>query len=583
MPGPLIVLKFGSSVLSSTARLPVLVHEIYRHYRRGEQVVAVVSAIGTHTNDLMQEAQTLVKNTASETAIAQLLSTGELRSAALLSLTLERAGVPCALLDPTEMNLSLWGDRLDGMPNDIDVALFHDTLAIAPVVVVPGFIGRHRTGGPALMGRGGSDLTAVFLAHKLNASACVLVKDVDGIYEFDPATQADVAPPKRFGCISYEDALEVADVLIQPKAIEYMQRFGKSATVSALLQDEGTTVGSFVTTMAEAPPPRRLRVLLLGLGEVGYGVYQHLVQLPEFFEVVGVLVQDLSRHGDKELPGGLISVDLRALRSRSYDVVVDACGDQTVTYDFLKESLKGGRTVVTADKRLVVDHGVLFSRLASRSATQFRFSAVTGGGTPMLEAIEQALADGGIVSLRGILNGTCNFILDQQMRGGLLADAIAEAQSLGLAEADVSRDVSGQDSEDKLRILVRAGFGMERDGFPVQREGIEGLSRTAFEQAAEKGQVIRLVASMDREGIAMVQPECLAAADFLAGGYSEDNRLVVVGKSGRIWKVSGKGAGRWPTAESLLTDLIDLHAPGMRPMAVIPTARRVNQEPVGFD
>lgn len=81
----------------------------------------------------------------------------------------------------------------------------------------------------------------------------------------------------------------------------------------------------------------------------------------------------------------------------------------------------------------------------------------------------------------------------------------------------------------------------------------------------------------------MVQPECLAAADFLAGGYSEDNRLVVVGKSGRIWKVSGKGAGRWPTAESLLTDLIDLHAPGMRPMAVIPTARRVNQEPVGFD
>lgn len=577
MTARLVVLKFGSSVLSSTARLPAAVHEIYRNYRRGDQVIAVVSAIGSHTNALLQEARALFNADTSDAALAQLLSTGELRSAALLSLALERAGVPAALLDPTEMSLTLAGNRLDGSPINIDVDMLRGTLATTPVAVLPGFIGRHTTGGMALMGRGGSDLSAVFLADMLKADSCVLLKDVDGVYEHDPAIQLDAAPPQRFGTITYEDALKVADVLIQPKAIEYLQRTGNSAVVSALLHEAGTTVGSPVTTTSQPITYRRLRVMLLGLGEVGYGVYQHLDRLPDFFEVVGVLVRDPSRHGDKELPAGVINDDLSALRSRSHDVIVDTCGDQSVTFEFLETSLKDGRAVVTADKRLVAESGAALSALALEFATQFRYSAATGGGAPMLEAIEQAVAAGGIVRLRGVLNGTCNFVLDQQMRGQSLEEAVSKAQSLGLAEADVSRDVSGQDTEDKLRVLVRTAFGGEFDGFPVWRKGLETLSSMDFERAAARGQVIRLVASMDLDGRATVQPEYLTSSDFLAGGHGEDNRLAIVGKGGRAWRVSGKGAGRWPTAESVLADLIDLHTISLRQVISVPAKRRVSQ------
>ncbi len=211
------------------------------------------------------------------------------------------------------MGLILGGDRLDAAPLILDIDTVRTKLASTPVVVLPGFIGRHECGGTALMGRGGSDLTAVFLADQLGADECRLVKDVDGIYEWDPA-QADNEPqdarPHRYGTVTYEEALRVADVLVQPKAIEYLQTMSKTAKVSALPHADGTEVGAEMTTIADTTPAPPLKVLLLGLSEVGQGVYQYLQVLPEFFELVGIHVRDVFKHVENGAPRALLDIHM---------------------------------------------------------------------------------------------------------------------------------------------------------------------------------------------------------------------------------------------------------------------------------
>lgn len=568
MKQPLVVLKFGSSVLSGCSRLPAAVHEIYRCYRQGSKAVVVVSAMGRHTDLLLDEAQRVTRPAAPDAALAQLLSTGELQSAALLTMALHRAGVPCELVDATTLGLILRGDRLDAMPFMLDIDTVRSKLSSTPVLVFPGFAGRHEWGGTALMGRGGSDLTAVFLADQLKADECRLVKDVDGIYERDPA-RADAEDaderPHRYGTVTYKQALRVAKVLVQPKAIEYLQAKGNTATVSALLHEEGTEVGAPITNTADTTPRPPLKVLLLGLGEVGQGVYQHLQQLSQFFEVIGICVRDVDKDRGSNAPRVLLESDIGELMTRPHDLVVDVCGDRVAAYTVINECLQAGCPAVTASKRLVADHGTALTVMASKSGTSFKYSGAVGGSAPMIETLDRALEQGAVIRLRGVLNGTCNYVVDRIVEGMSFEDAVVEAQELGFAEADVARDLSGQDTEDKLRILARIAFGAEHDGFPIWREGLEATIAREFELAKTRGQVIRLVATIELgRGRASVTPEALPIDDFLAGAQGEENRLIINGAGGRTWQVSGKGAGRWPTAEAVIADMLDIHARAMR-------------------
>lgn len=141
MKQPLVVLKFGSSVLSECSRLPASVQEIYRCYRQGSKVVVVLSAIGQHTDLLLDEAQRITTPAAPESALAQLLSTGELQSSALLTMALHRAAIPCELIDATTMGLILGGDRLDAAPLILDIDTLRTKLASTPVLVLLGFVG----------------------------------------------------------------------------------------------------------------------------------------------------------------------------------------------------------------------------------------------------------------------------------------------------------------------------------------------------------------------------------------------------------------------------------------------------------
>jgi homoserine dehydrogenase len=214
---------------------------------------------------------------------------------------------------------------------------------------------------------------------------------------------------------------------------------------------------------------------------------------------------------------------------------------------------------VTAGKRLVAEHGPALARLAVKNGTWFRYSAAVGGAAPMIETLERALKVGRVTRLRGVLNGTCNFVVDELAKGSAFHTAVSQARLHGFAEANVSRDLHGDDSADKLRILARLALGAESDAVPIT---CEGLSPTVSGQIGSRaeGSVLRQVATFDPSKGAGVRFETLPADDYLAGVCGEQNRLIISGAKGREWRVSGKGAGRWPTAEAVLADLLDIHA-----------------------
>lgn len=567
MNQPVVVLKFGSSVLPDRSCLPAAVHEIYRYYRRGYQVLAVVSAIGRQTDVLVDEAKYIATPMAPDAALAALLATGEVQSAALLTMVLHRAGIESRLLSPACIGLILGGDRLDAAPVAVDIERLRAAFSSSGVVVLPGFSGLHEHGGSALMGRGGSDLTAVFLAEQLGADECRLVKDVDGIYERDPA---QVNPehaeerPHRYAGITYEEALRVSRVLVQPKAVQYLQAKAATARVSALLREDGTDIGTPATSIRDTVETSPLKVLLLGLGTVGEGVYQHLQQLRQYFEVVGIYIRDVYKKRGSDVPGELLNNDISALLARPHDLVVDVCGDPGKAYAALGGNLEAGRPGITASKRLVADRGEALIALAAKRGTHFRYSAAVGGSAPMLEVLESALEAGPVTRLRGVLNGTCNYVLDRMSEGVAFEKAVVEAQSSGFAEADVARDLNGGDSEDKLRILARRAFGAEYEGWPIWHEGLQMVTPKHLTTARDRGEVVRLVATFQATGRASVQLESLAADDYLAGARREENRLVITGADGREWRVGGKGAGRWPTAEAVVADMIEVHSQAVR-------------------
>jgi homoserine dehydrogenase len=198
-------------------------------------------------------------------------------------------------------------------------------------------------------------------------------------------------------------------------------------------------------------------------------------------------------------------------------------------------------------------------RLASRNGVELHYSAVAGGSSPMIECVRRAAAHGDIRMISGILNGTCNFILDRCHAGLSFDEALIAARARGFAEADPSDDLLGHDAARKLRILSRYAFRHELDGIDVQP-----LTAGALEKAradARPGQVLRVVARAWRNGAALhadVRLTALDPEDPLASIKDEWNSLLVTQADGSQIRAHGRGAGRWPTTEAVVADLLKL-------------------------
>jgi len=239
--GGISVLKFGSSVLRTEEDLPAVVEELRFWLDRGGRVIAVVSALGDTTDTLFEQCRKY-GDPSNEEALATLVATGEQGSAALVALALSKAGIEARVLDAAEIELRADGVPLDARLSGVNVEVIQRALAECRAVVIPGFIARTSRGSNALLGRGGSDLTALFLAHALSAGRCRLIKDVDGLYKSDPkASHAD--RPKRYEHLRWDEALALEGGVVQHKALKFAADNKLSFEVTALGGASGTWVG----------------------------------------------------------------------------------------------------------------------------------------------------------------------------------------------------------------------------------------------------------------------------------------------------------------------------------------------------
>lgn len=558
MKSPLTILKFGSSVLQDESALPLAVSEIYRHIRQGHRVVAVVSAFGSTTDDLLARAK-LIADEPSPHLLAHLLATGEATSAAMLGLALECAGIPARKL--STRCLETEGPILDSKLVALDIEAINHCFEKGSVAILPGFVGYNQLGEECLLGRGGSDLTALFVAEQLNADHCILVKDVEGLFEHDPAAEGPA--PLRFQEIRHEDALALGSCVVQPKALQFALDHELSFRVGSLGSEDRTLVGAQGSRLEAQPVRIRCepqRVALLGLGAVGMGVYKRLLGQPDKFEIARILVRDVERHVRAGVPRELLTNRVEDIFASEASILVELIGGLVPAAEIAFEAARRGLDWVTANKAVLAQHGEELLRVACRNGSRVLFSASVGGVVPAIETIRRVAARAGVQSFEGVLNGTANFILDELQHGASYEGALAEARARGLAEADPTLDLDGTDVAHKLSVLAREAFG-SRALIWAGQSGLEALTSERLTTARACGEVVKLVGScaLTPSGpVASVSLVNMPESSPLARLRAEGNGISVVASDGQQELWLGKGAGRWPTTEAVMADLFEL-------------------------
>jgi homoserine dehydrogenase len=322
-----------------------------------------------------------------------------------------------------------------------------------------------------------------------------------------------------------------------------------------------------------ASPPKTLRLALAGCGVVGGALVRLLHESSAAiearhnvrFEIVCVLVRDVARDRGLPLPSHLFTDDVSLFLAANADIVVEAIGGNDVAAGIARASLGSGRRFVTANKELISGHAPELSTLASRSLAPLDFGAAVGGCAPVIWLLRDLLGTSSPKSVRGILNGTSNFILTGLERGDSFEIALASARAKGLAEADCSRDLDGIDAAAKLAIVAWLAFGVAPRDLIVRRIGLGGNPTALVRAAAAIGGRVRLIAECTNLGdgtiCASVAPAVVNERSAFARTELEDNRLEVdLGWCAPV-SVSGPGAGGAPTATALLADLLSDSAP----------------------
>jgi len=320
-----------------------------------------------------------------------------------------------------------------------------------------------------------------------------------------------------------------------------------------------------------------VRVALLGCGIVGSQVVRLLgeqaadlaARVGAPLELAGVAVRRPQRHSD--IPAHLLTTDAETLVTRDdIDVVVEVIGGIEPARSLLLDALKAGKPVVTANKELIATHGLALFETAERVGVDILFEASVGGGIPLIRPLRESLAGDRIRRVMGIVNGTTNFILTEMAHGSSYAEALADAQRRGFAEADPSDDVSGRDAAAKMAILARLAFGTPVHLNDVRYEGIEHLRGDDLEYARELGLGLKLIGTAERRdgGVSVrVHPTFLYGGHPLASVAGPFNAVTVESEAITEITISGPGAGGRQTASAVLGDVVSVMTGGARPPA----------------
>ena len=548
-----VVLKFGSSVLKSARDLCAVVTEIYSNHREGRKIVAVVSAFEGETDALIGLAREAGADAQSRHA-PRLIALGEEKSAALLAIACEAAGLDARVLGSRALSLRATGAIDDAEPAGVDADLLHREIERRDVVIVPGFVALGRLGEPVLLGRGGSDLTAVFLSSALGLSEAVLLKDVDGVYDCDPA--AFGARARRYGEIDFATARRVAGQLLQKKAIDFGERHGVAVKVGRLNSAFATRVGKYGSPPRPEEPAAALKVAIAGLGTIGKGAALRLAGAGADYRLAAALVANAAKPRAAALSATECFEDASDLLALAPDVVVDALPSGESGRALTRAALATGISVITANKQAIAGSLRDLTALAKANGATLWWSAAVGGGAPIVETLRRARTAAPVERIEAILNGSVNFILTALAGGENFENAVALAQEAGFAEPDPRADLSGADVKAKLAILSFDAFDEE---IPVAEISAEALTEERAAQMINAGGQWRQIARLRRNpGGALAASVAFERCDddpLFSQTRHEGNAARIYVDGGRVFVARGKGAGRKPTVESLLGDL----------------------------
>jgi len=330
------------------------------------------------------------------------------------------------------------------------------------------------------------------------------------------------------------------------------------------------------TPLLDVPPITPLRVALLGCGVVGSEVARLITEQAADLraragrplELVGIAIRDEKR----ERPGidrTLLTTDAKALVSHEdVDLVIELIGGLEPARSLILAALRHGASVVTANKALLAEDGATLFAAAEQAGADLYFEAAVAGAIPIIRPLRESLVGDEITSVIGIVNGTTNYILDRMDSGDVgFAEALAEAQQAGYAEADPTADVEGFDAAAKAAILASLAFHTRVTGAEVYREGITQVTPTDIASAHEIGCVVKLLAiaqlsppvalgANDRTVSVRVHPAMIPRSHPLASVGGAYNAVFVESMSAGRLMFYGPGAGGSPTASAVLGDLV---------------------------
>ncbi len=308
------------------------------------------------------------------------------------------------------------------------------------------------------------------------------------------------------------------------------------------------------------------KVAILGFGTVGSSVARILCDLqPGALQLTHIFNRSVARKRVDWISCPVEwSEDADRVLASDADIIVELAGGLDPAGKWVRAALEAGKSVVTANKKLIAAHGVELEALARSRGCQLLYGAAVAGGVPVIPGLQQGLAGDHCHRIEGILNGTCNFILSKMEAGAEFAEALREAQMLGYAEADPTEDVAGYDARAKLTILSRIALGAQIDPEDISAGSIVPIAAIDFAYAHELKCTIRQISraqlvpdsSGDLQVQAVVGPMLVPQASPFAWSRGTENMVLVSGKYGGDTVFSGHGAGGHPTAVAVVSDLL---------------------------
>ena len=313
-----------------------------------------------------------------------------------------------------------------------------------------------------------------------------------------------------------------------------------------------------------------LTIGLLGCGTVGGALVDLLdarratitARTGVELRIGAIAVRDTAKHQDRLADPSLLTTDTAAVvADPEVDIVVELIGGTDPALTLVRTALENGKPVITGNKELLAAHGPELYAVAAEHGVDLLFEAAVAGGIPLIRPLRESLVGEDISRVMGIINGTTNYILTKMSQEGAdYADALADAQALGYAEADPTADVEGYDAGAKAAIIASIVFGVDVRSSDVQHEGISSITAADIDTAKRLGYVIKALAVIERadgEVAVRVHPAMVPTGHPLANVNDSFNAVFVEGATVGDLMFYGRGAGGGPTASAVLGDLVD--------------------------